>query len=109
MREEVLEERVVQRSGLGRQRWILQGLHLLCNITKVKEAYDKTHWENVKKYDRQPRCRTCADVEKSGKFLCARCEINGEKQWFGKDHFHPTDLYNCKKRQTWAKLQCRQP
>ncbi len=43
-------------------------------------------------------CQTCADVEKKGKFQCARCEIDGEKQWFGKDHFHATDLYNCKKK-----------
>lgn len=85
----------------------------ICNITKVKQAYDNTHWDNVKKqskkHDRQPRCQACADMEKNRKFQCARCVANGEKQWFGKDHFHPKDLDNCKQRQTWEKLQCRLP
>jgi hypothetical protein len=85
----------------------------VCTLTKVKEAYDKKHWQNVQNIvendDRQPRCQECASKEKTKKFECGRCVIDGEKQCFDKSHFHPKDLDNCKQRQTWEKLRCRLP
>ena len=77
---------------------------------RKKNEYDETHWNNVKWYpDRQPSCVICQEAKQTEKFQCARCIVNGEKQWFGKEHFHPGDLKDRKKRKRLDKLQCRQP
>lgn len=77
---------------------------------RKKNEYDETHWNNVKKYpDRQSSCKACQEAKQADKFQCARCLVNGEKQWFGKEHFHPRDLWNRVHRKTLDKLQCRQP
>ena len=81
----------------------------ICNILKKKIDYNQTHWENVRWYHRNSRCQACTERIQTKMFQCARCVVNGDKQWFDKGHFNAKDLANCKVRQTWEKLKCRMP
>ena len=75
-----------------------------------KAQYDETHWANLHKDSkRESWCLICRQAQADEKFQCARCLLSGKKQRFGREHFHPNDLKNCKQRGKWETLQCRQP
>ena len=76
---------------------------------RKKEEYNEPHWKNVKKMFCLSSCLLCQAAKQTEKFQCARCTVNGKKQWFDKSQVHPKDLDNCQYKKMLEKLQCRQP